>query len=210
MKGTILVSSQTHRPVICSSDASFVNFARGDAPKTPLKPPATPGLKARPQNLLLAPIARVESAESDVTIMRDHLMESPSTRIILHTKPQPRQPKQSTSKAPIQIFNRAAPYPSALQPSHHNPSTLSPETRQQTPPPSNQKMEWAKQKYNSTYNDYMPWIEDKVLGYWGENKTSYTAKGFQFSFHFHFLSLASPGTLPSSPNPTRYASTHQC
>ncbi|KAL9131428.1 MAG: hypothetical protein Q9217_000642 [Psora testacea] len=37
-------------------------------------------------------------------------------------------------------------------------------------------MEWAKEKYNNAYNNYMPWIEDKVLGYWGENKTSYTAK----------------------------------
>ena len=37
-----------------------------------------------------------------------------------------------------------------------------------------------KDKYNSTYNDYMPWVEDKVLGYWGENKTSYTAKGQSF------------------------------
>ena len=38
-------------------------------------------------------------------------------------------------------------------------------------------MEWTKKQYNSYYNSYMPWIEDKVLGYWGENKTSYTAKG---------------------------------
>ena len=37
--------------------------------------------------------------------------------------------------------------------------------------------EWTKDKYNKAYNDYMPWVEDKVLGYWGENKTSYTAKG---------------------------------
>lgn len=36
--------------------------------------------------------------------------------------------------------------------------------------------EWTKKKYNEAYTDYMPWIEDKVLGYWGENKTSYTAK----------------------------------
>ncbi|MDI1485426.1 MAG: hypothetical protein OHK93_000564 [Ramalina farinacea] len=36
--------------------------------------------------------------------------------------------------------------------------------------------EWTKDKYNKAYNDYMPWVEDKVLGYWGENKTSYTAK----------------------------------
>lgn len=37
--------------------------------------------------------------------------------------------------------------------------------------------EWTKKKYNDAYTEYMPWIEDKVLGYWGENKTSYTAKG---------------------------------
>ena len=37
--------------------------------------------------------------------------------------------------------------------------------------------QWAKDKYNNAYNNYMPWVEDKVLGYWGENKTSYTAKG---------------------------------
>lgn len=37
--------------------------------------------------------------------------------------------------------------------------------------------EWAKKKYNDAYTEYMPWIEDKVLGYFGENKTSYTAKG---------------------------------
>ncbi|CAD6579820.1 MAG: hypothetical protein ASARMPREDX12_009375 [Alectoria sarmentosa] len=36
--------------------------------------------------------------------------------------------------------------------------------------------EWTKKKYNDAYTEYMPWIEDKVLGYWGENKTSYTAK----------------------------------
>jgi len=28
--------------------------------------------------------------------------------------------------------------------------------------------EWTKKKYNEAYNDYMPWIEDKVLGHWGE------------------------------------------
>ncbi|MCJ1353301.1 MAG: hypothetical protein MMC33_003286 [Icmadophila ericetorum] len=37
-------------------------------------------------------------------------------------------------------------------------------------------MEWTKKKYNDNYNYYMPWIEDKVLSYWGENKTSYTTK----------------------------------
>ncbi|MCJ1336701.1 hypothetical protein MMC09_001979 [Bachmanniomyces sp. S44760] len=37
-------------------------------------------------------------------------------------------------------------------------------------------MEWTKKQYNSYYNDYMPWVEDKYLQYFGENKTSYTAK----------------------------------
>ncbi|KAK3167660.1 hypothetical protein OEA41_010787 [Lepraria neglecta] len=36
--------------------------------------------------------------------------------------------------------------------------------------------DWTKKKYNEYYTSYMPWIEDKVLGYWGENKTSYTVK----------------------------------
>ncbi|KAG8528750.1 uncharacterized protein KY384_006437 [Bacidia gigantensis] len=35
---------------------------------------------------------------------------------------------------------------------------------------------WVSEKYNNAYNNYVPWVEDKVLGYWGENKTSYTAK----------------------------------
>ena len=48
--------------------------------------------------------------------------------------------------------------------------------------------QWAKDKYNNAYNNYMPWIEDKVLGYWGENKTSYTAKG---------APSPSPNPLPS-------------
>ena len=54
-------------------------------------------------------------------------------------------------------------------------------------------MEWSKKKYNEYYTSCtfsvlqlidplltpsadMPWIEDKVLGWWGENKTSYVAK----------------------------------
>lgn len=36
--------------------------------------------------------------------------------------------------------------------------------------------EWTKKQYNSYYNSYMPWIEDKYLAWFGENKTSYTAK----------------------------------
>jgi len=37
-------------------------------------------------------------------------------------------------------------------------------------------MDWTKQKYNSYYESYMPWIEDKYLQWFGENKTSYVAK----------------------------------
>jgi hypothetical protein len=38
-------------------------------------------------------------------------------------------------------------------------------------------MEGAKNWYNKQYESWTPWIEDKVLGWWGENKTSYVAKG---------------------------------
>ena len=37
--------------------------------------------------------------------------------------------------------------------------------------------EWAKKKYNEYYTSYVPWLEDKYLEWFGENKTSYTAKG---------------------------------
>ena len=39
--------------------------------------------------------------------------------------------------------------------------------------------EWAGGKYNSAYNSYVPWLEDKYLAWYGENKTSYMAKGKQ-------------------------------
>ncbi len=38
-------------------------------------------------------------------------------------------------------------------------------------------MEGAKNWYNKQYENWVPWVEDKVLGWWGENKTSYVAKG---------------------------------
>ena len=70
-------------------------------------------------------------------------------------------------------------------------------------------MEWASKKYNAAYNDYMPWIEDKVLGYWGENKTSYTAKGTLLSISpIHPLPATSsafspsPQSLPTNTTPT--------
>merc|ERR1711939_542747 len=37
-------------------------------------------------------------------------------------------------------------------------------------------MEGTKNWYNKQYEAWVPWIEDKVLGWWGENKTSYVAK----------------------------------
>jgi len=37
-------------------------------------------------------------------------------------------------------------------------------------------MEWTRNKYNDYYNSYMPWVEDKYLQWFGENKTSYTTK----------------------------------
>ncbi len=59
--------------------------------------------------------------------------------------------------------------------------------------------EWTKKKYNEAYTEYMPWIEDKVLGYWGENKTSYTAKG---TFPLPLPSLPLPS--PPLPHPTSF------
>jgi hypothetical protein len=38
-------------------------------------------------------------------------------------------------------------------------------------------MEWTKKQYNAQYESWMPWIEDKYLAWFGENKTSYIAKG---------------------------------
>jgi len=37
-------------------------------------------------------------------------------------------------------------------------------------------MEWSRKKYNEYYESYVPWLEDKFLGWYGENKASYTAK----------------------------------
>lgn len=37
--------------------------------------------------------------------------------------------------------------------------------------------ESSKTWYNKQYESWMPWIEDNILGWFGENKTSYVAKG---------------------------------
>lgn len=49
--------------------------------------------------------------------------------------------------------------------------------------------EWVKKQYNAAYTSYVPWLEDKYLAWFGENKTSYTAKGFFFLFCFSFSFL---------------------
>lgn len=36
--------------------------------------------------------------------------------------------------------------------------------------------EWSKKKYDEYYNSYVPWLEDKYLAWFGENKTSYATK----------------------------------
>ena len=38
-------------------------------------------------------------------------------------------------------------------------------------------MEWAKKTYNKQYEIWVPWLEDKYLAWFGENKSSYVAKG---------------------------------
>ena len=44
-------------------------------------------------------------------------------------------------------------------------------------------MEWVKQTYNKQYENWVPWLEDKYLAWFGENKTSYVAKGMSFLRH---------------------------
>jgi hypothetical protein len=41
-------------------------------------------------------------------------------------------------------------------------------------------MEWTKKQYNAQYESWVPWLEDKYLAWFGENKTSYIAKGDSF------------------------------
>ena len=52
----------------------------------------------------------------------------------------------------------------------------------QTPTMSGGNSEsWSTKKYNEYYNSYVPWMEDKYLAWFGENKTSYVAKGIALS-----------------------------
>ena len=37
--------------------------------------------------------------------------------------------------------------------------------------------ESSKNWYNNQYESWMPWVEDKVLGWMGTNKASYATKG---------------------------------
>ncbi|KAL8829668.1 MAG: hypothetical protein Q9191_001877 [Dirinaria sp. TL-2023a] len=41
---------------------------------------------------------------------------------------------------------------------------------------SNNERSWYSRKYEEYYTAYVPWLEDKVLAWFGENKTSYTTK----------------------------------
>lgn len=54
--------------------------------------------------------------------------------------------------------------------------------------------DWTKKKYDEYYNAYVPWLEDKYLAWFGENKTSYTAKG---SFHFCVCPFLLPLCIPT-------------
>ena len=53
---------------------------------------------------------------------------------------------------------------------------------------------WTSKKYNEYYTAYVPWLEDKYLAWFGENKTSYTTKGASSSSQP--LTLQFPLNLP--------------
>jgi len=49
--------------------------------------------------------------------------------------------------------------------------------------------EWAKDAYNNQYENWMPWIEDKYLAWFGtDNKASYATKGTSLCFAFLYPS----------------------
>jgi hypothetical protein len=61
-------------------------------------------------------------------------------------------------------------------------SDSQPQSQSQQPDQSPGYYASGKQWYNKQYESWMPWVEDKVLGFFGQNKTSYAAKGMGFSF----------------------------
>lgn len=83
------------------------------------------------------------------------------------------------------------------------PANATPRPKNKTANRVFEKMtEWAKKTYNSYYNEYMPWIEDKYLAWFGENKSSYTTKGINplppssFSFFLPSALHSTNGSLP--------------
>ena len=57
--------------------------------------------------------------------------------------------------------------------------------------------EWVKDAYNNQYENWMPWIEDKYLAWFGtDNKASYATKGTPRS---HAMKLAKIKTLRLVP-----------
>lgn len=59
---------------------------------------------------------------------------------------------------------------------------------------------WTGKKYNEYYNAYVPWLEDKYLAWFGENKTSYTTKGVLFSSQLSDPSLPFSFLVPLLPS----------
>lgn len=66
--------------------------------------------------------------------------------------------------------------------------------------------DWTKKKYDEYYNSYVPWLEDKYLAWFGENKTSYATKGIHllnppFRAHLH-QNIVLICTFPLPPSNT--------
>jgi hypothetical protein len=58
--------------------------------------------------------------------------------------------------------------------------------------------EAGKQWYNNQYESWVPWLEDKFLGWKGENKTSYVAKGKDDLLSIFSQHNATPSHAPIS------------
>lgn len=53
--------------------------------------------------------------------------------------------------------------------------------------------EWAMDAYNNQYENWMPWVEDKYLAWFGtDNKASYATKGMSLCFFYSHLLGISP------------------